>query len=144
MRSDPLALWEDIRLSRSSSPTVSKAHDSRCCEEVCIIAVILCVDGCFGCEKKCEQRRATLNCSVEVYQRFQFTTIQTINHDFFLKETVALAYVSFGRARRGSSESSSLGAAFLVLVFSPGHPEVEPMGYIIKTYLSHLVLALVN
>jgi hypothetical protein len=74
--------------------------------------VILCVDGCFGCEKKCGQRRATLNCSVEVYQRFDFTTVLSINHDFFLKETIALAYVSFARARPKARVSHQLGAAF--------------------------------
>lgn len=114
MRPDPLALWEDIRLGRSSSRSVIKAHDSRCCDEVCIIAVILCVDRCFGCEKKCEQRRTTLSYSVEVYQRFDFTTIQSINHDFFLKETIGLAYVSL---LKGVGEPSPLGAAFLVRVF---------------------------
>jgi hypothetical protein len=84
--------------------------------------VILCVDRCFGCEKKCEQRRATLSYSVEVYQRFDFTTIQSINHDFFLKETIALAYVSL---LKGVGQPSPLGAAFLVRVFPPEDPKVE-------------------
>jgi len=60
MRSDPLALWEDIRLGRSFSRSVIKAHNSRCCDEVCIIAVILCVDRCFRCEKKFEKKKSDI------------------------------------------------------------------------------------
>jgi hypothetical protein len=37
-----------------------------------------------------------------------------MNHDFFLKETIALAYVSL---LQGASEPSSLGAAYFFRVF---------------------------